>query len=128
MVNKYYGIRDNWTDDDLSNVIDITSEDGVITEVNVNGEPFGGGGGLEVTYCQATVTLSGYASVQWITINDNVVSFGGADTSGTYTIPLFNGVVDIYPWYQNPPTISGNITSRGNGMYRVTGDFSISIS
>ena len=35
MANKYYGIRDNWTDDDLSNVVDITSEDGVITEVNV---------------------------------------------------------------------------------------------
>lgn len=50
MANKYYGIRDNWTDDDLSNVVDITSEDGVITEVNVNGEPFGGGGGGDVVF------------------------------------------------------------------------------
>ena len=63
MANKYYGIRDNWTDDDVANVVDITSEDGVITEVNVNGEPFGGGGGpSDFLVATATYTVEGLDS------------------------------------------------------------------
>lgn len=45
MATKYYGINDKWTDDDIENVIEITSEDGSVDSVKVNGEDYGGGGG-----------------------------------------------------------------------------------
>lgn len=45
MASKYYGIKDNWTDDDLANVIEVASEDGTVSSVKVNGVEYGGGGG-----------------------------------------------------------------------------------
>lgn len=44
MATKYYGINDKWTDDDIENVIEITSEDGSVDSVKVNGEEYEGGG------------------------------------------------------------------------------------
>ena len=45
MATKYYGIKDNWTDDDVANVIEVASEDGSVSSVKVNGVEYGGGGG-----------------------------------------------------------------------------------
>ena len=45
MATKYYGIKDNWTDDDVANVIEVASEDGGVSSVKVNGVEYGGGGG-----------------------------------------------------------------------------------
>lgn len=45
MATKYYGINDKWTDDDIENVIEVTSEDGSVDSVKVNGVEYGGGGG-----------------------------------------------------------------------------------
>lgn len=49
MANKYYGINDKWTDDDLTNVIEVASEDGTVSSVKVNGVEYGGGGGGSMT-------------------------------------------------------------------------------
>ena len=47
MATKFYGIKDNWTDDDVANVIEVASEDGSVSSVKVNGVEYGGGGETE---------------------------------------------------------------------------------
>lgn len=54
MATKYYGINDKWTNDDIENVIEVTSEDGSVNSVKVNGEEYGGGGGGSVTTAEVT--------------------------------------------------------------------------
>ena len=52
MATKYYGIRDNWTDDDVANVIEVASEDGSVSSVKVNGVEYGEGGGATLLATQ----------------------------------------------------------------------------
>lgn len=44
MAVKNYGVHDKWTDLDKLNVVEFQSEDGVISDVYINGESAGGGG------------------------------------------------------------------------------------
>ena len=62
MATKYYGINDKWTDDDIENVIEVTSEDGSVDSVKVNGVEYGGGGGGDLSIAEVTIinTNSGY--------------------------------------------------------------------
>lgn len=56
MATKFYGIKDNWTDDDVANVIEVASEDGSVSSVKVNGVEYGGGGGgLDVNHLALTI-------------------------------------------------------------------------
>ena len=57
MATKFYGIKDNWTDDDVANVIEVASEDGSVSSVKVNGVEYGGGGGggLDVKHLALTI-------------------------------------------------------------------------
>ena len=41
-MNKLYSVHDHWTDINKKNDVDIESIDGVITEIKVNGEDYGG--------------------------------------------------------------------------------------
>lgn len=50
MAKKFYGINDKWTDENADNDIMITSDDGTISEVTVNGTPYGGGEAPAVTF------------------------------------------------------------------------------
>ena len=55
---RTYQIIDPWKDRDVVNLVDVKAVDGEITEVKVNGEPAGGGGGsvttAEVTFINNT--------------------------------------------------------------------------
>ena len=67
MATKYYGINDKWTNDDIENVIEVTSEDGSVNSVKVNGEEYGGGGGG---------TLAGFDIISvTVTATNNVFPF-----------------------------------------------------
>ena len=59
MATKYYGIKDNWTDDDVANVIEVASEDGSVSSVKVNGVEYGGGGGGALLYSYLHLHLQG---------------------------------------------------------------------
>lgn len=80
MATKYYGIKDNWTNDDLANVIEVASEDGTVSSVKVNGEEYGGGGGggatellhTESYTIDASDTSTTAAQIGTITISDFV--------------------------------------------------------
>lgn len=60
---RTYQIMDPWKDRGVVNLVDIKAVDGEITEVKVNGEPAGGGGGS-----QATITLTNNTSGKGVTV------------------------------------------------------------
>ena len=51
---RTYQIMDPWKDRGAVNLVDVKAVDGEITEVKVNGEPAGGGGGDSVTTAEVT--------------------------------------------------------------------------
>lgn len=54
MAVKNYGIRDQWTNLDKLNNVDIKSVDGVIESVKINGEEAGGGGSSDFSTAEVT--------------------------------------------------------------------------
>ena len=66
-MNKFYGAHDQWTDLDKQNDVLITSTDGVIDSVKVNGEDYGGGGGSS-DFSTADLTLVNNTSDKYNTV------------------------------------------------------------
>ena len=90
MATKYYGIKDNWTDDDVANVIEVASEDGSVSSVKVNGVEYGGGGG--VIFGPFTVTLhSTVTAPEEITINWTCIGTSGQFTGVLYGARYIEG-------------------------------------
>ena len=82
MATKYYGIKDNWTDDDVANVIEVASEDGSVSSVKVNGVEYGGGGGGGFP----TITIE----VEGVPDADFELYFGSGFISGDNVYALYN--------------------------------------
>ena len=146
MATKYYGIKDNWTDDDVANVIEVASEDGTVSSVKVNGVEYGGGGGSS-DFTSATITIKDPDEMgepiegpfvldgtnQWDVQFPDTVAVGGkilSDAGGTewsVEVPLYNGVAMLQlsaPIFNS--TISGNLTKNGSYI-KVTGNGVINI-
>ena len=97
MAVKNYGIRDQWTNSDKLNNVDIKSVDGVIESVKINGEEAGGGSS---DFNTAQMTIAGNQSSIGLTCAylyeesgeaALTVSSGGIFL-GEYTVPLYKGV------------------------------------
>ena len=138
MAVKNYGIRDQWTNLDKLNNVDIKSVDGVIESVKINGEEAGGGGGssdfstAEVSVENNTGELINgiYVSVVDTPISTvrpmNTLSF---NSSRTYIVPLYKGSCN---WVFNGTanvSVSGDIEwNSENRTAFITGDCTITIS
>lgn len=137
MAVKNYGIRDQWTDLDKLNNVDIKSVDGVIESVKINGEEAGGGGSSD--FSTATVTFEGEAlatmplivtagsgsSVDAILVTQR--PFGNA----SYPIALYKGnaIIPVTAFEEGEViTISDGGESLGDDMYLITGNCTITIS
>ena len=144
MATKYYGIKDNWTDDDVANVIEVASEDGSVSSVKVNGVEYGGGGGGDFSTAQVTVinNLSsdqGYVTTETPYVHEEdgdewlegVISVNDGETKEA-KIVVYKGVA--YADFAHKPlpaamtiTATGNI-SVDDGLCTITGDGTITIS
>mgnify|MGYP007022374285 CR=1 FL=1 len=145
---RTYQIMDPWKDRDVVNLVDVKAVDGEITEVKVNGQPAGGGGGGDLTtakltfvynkVCEMTTLLpailkSGDTYPGSSTTGDHIE--GGIEFSSSYNpasldVPLYKGKLSAY-LYPNGVTISvsGDATwDSGTGVLTVTGDCTITIS
>ena len=152
MATKYYGIKDNWTDDDLANVIEVASEDGSVSSVKVNGVEYGGGGGGDFSTAEVTIVDSnseGYPiSAPFVLEGSEYIESGGILPEGA------TPANSIYPYYMSDSftdpvkvalykgstyisidgqaaSVSGNATildPPGNAVIQVTGDCTITIS
>ena len=132
MATKYYGIKDNWTDDDVANVIEVASEDGSVSSVKVNGVEYGGGGcdTVQVTIINNTgdeVELSGLVS---LTSDPSGYYYTGPTyvPSGTetYTVPTYEGNTHMPSFGLNVTSVSGSATISGMAIM-ITGDCTITL-
>lgn len=129
-MNKFYGAHDQWTDLDKQNDVLITSTDGVIDSVKVNGEDYGGGGSSDFSTAEVTINIQG-VEYPLIAIVDDVIKEMTVTETGTYTVPLYKGVV-IQPLppenLSEPPAFTGDIElSIEDFGVKVTGDGSITL-
>ena len=79
---KFYGIKDNWKDLDAENVVEVTSEDGSISDVKVNGVEYGGGGGGDFSTAQVTLVASGSVDLYIPVIGEFPIAAGLPPTLG----------------------------------------------
>ena len=113
-MNKFYGAHDQWTDLDKQNDVLITSTDGVIDSVKVNGEDYGGGGSSDFSTAEVTIvggeiglTLSGgiqNESEGYIFLNSTEYGDIGvttiavsAETTITTKAVLFKNLMEDFP-------------------------------
>ena len=138
MATKYYGIKDNWTDDDVANVIEVASEDGSVSSVKVNGVEYGGGGGgdLPLYELKITGTVTGgdgyYIFLSSPMTLDRSTEFLGAAISPsenegmtTNGVGFFTGTTTksfyIPTTYTYPIAIAGSNVFVDRGSYTLSG-------
>ena len=140
MAVKNYGIRDQWTNLDKLNNVDIKSVDGVIESVKINGEE-AGGGSSDFSTAEVTVVGGDVKSSMPRCLYDSEAPFNYyLDATGVsilepsiYTTVLYKGylvckLVNI--------AVGGSISLSGNcqwideeeGLLFITGDCTITIS
>ena len=100
MATKYYGIKDNWTDDDVANVIEVASEDGSVSSVKVNGVEYGGGGGLDVNHLALMIVNN--------TANNIYVVSDLVDSLNNLMILIEGAVFSPGEMFVDPKIISGS--------------------
>ena len=141
MATKYYGIKDNWTDDDVANVIEVASEDGSVSSVKVNGVEYGGGGGGDFSTAEVTVSTTNADISKYILPNinpyDDIMEISIEPDSEPYTwyAVLYKGASELHFDTAIPKTsitITGdaNLPEFGTNTYviEITGDCTITIS
>lgn len=137
MAVKNYGIRDQWTNLDKLNNVDIKSVDGVIESVKINGEEAGGGGSSDFSTAEVTVNGNFTQSDLFIVSviekdpNNEDLAFPQLQSgNSTYTVILYKGrsALMFMGSQSRTITVSGNIETVGTGVYIITGDGTITIS
>lgn len=144
---KTYQIMDPWKDMDKVNLVDVKSVDGEITDVKINGEPAGGGGG-DFSTAEVTIDNSnnqGYYPPIYGSIIDSYKQGGfpptlldctggeiaPSDPIQTYTVILYKGKAKLFVDTGSGDktiTVSGNVTDIGSTTYIFTGNGTIRIS
>lgn len=104
---RTYQIMDPWKDRDVVNLVDVKSVDGEITDVKINGEPAGGGGGGDLGTAEVTFDVSVDNYPEWYgcatqaampPIFPNDCSVGTIPgSSGTVTVITYKGCAQLRP-------------------------------
>ena len=136
---RTYQIMDPWKDRDVVNLVDVKAVDGEITEVKVNGEPAGGGGGSAATV-QITVNTGRGVDVSGPVISNNIIMtdmYGNQlwhidlGASDTFTVPLASGGMQLFvggiPGGTNPVITGGGTWDADNGCFIITSNCTITI-
>ena len=133
---RTYQIMDPWKDRDVVNLVDVKAVDGEITEVKVNGEPAGGGGGSLGT---ATVIVKNnyrnYATVYSIQVNPDgqltAVSnsmMSGQTTTFIRVAVLGDKILFTTEYGRTMVVTSGSAQMKSNTEAIITGDCSLTIT
>ena len=145
-ITKSYAVRDKWLDKAKDNLVEFKSVDGEISDLKVNGEPAGGGGG-DFSTAQVTIDNSNNQG-QYPPIYGSIVgsyNTGGfpptladctegriapSDPIQTYTVILYKGKAKLSVNVSGAQTItvSGNAIDVGDNAYVFSGNGTITIS
>ena len=135
MATKYYGIKDNWTDDDLANVIEVASEDGSVSSVKVNGVEYGGGGSSDFSAANVIFinNTGDEAEIYIAYVNQNPAGYyidnpyyASTGTNDAIITPLYMGENNVM-LIGYSIEVSGAAIVSGNNI-TITGDCTITIS
>ena len=135
---RTYQIMDPWTDRDVVNLVDVKSVDGEITEVKVNGQPAGGGGGVQTAQVLVTNNTNNTVTMTFSRIQpsgDNqysyaeVINVASGRTNVVENIILLSngGAYTFVDGSYNSLSFTGDIT-EDDGDIHITGDGTITIS
>lgn len=130
---KTYGVHDHWTNLEKKNDVDIMSVDGVITEIKVNGEDYGGSS----DFSTAEVTVNNTYGTEYILLRggivnttDNRMDYSSKINDGEeaeVTVAMYKGETLIEIGADDSYNTSGNIYFDYDlDKYVVTGDCVIS--
>ena len=133
MATKYYGIKDNWTDDDVANVIEVASEDGSVSSVKVNGVEYGGGGGGGETVQVTIINNTGdEVELDLVSLTSDPAGYKYSGPtyspagSDTYTVPTYEGSTHMLTVGLNVTSVSGSAEISGFSII-ITGDCTITL-
>lgn len=133
---RTYQIMDPWKDRDVINLVDVKAVDGEITEVKVNGEPAGGGGGGIPETATVTFTNNNRVStaVRYVRVNPNTgelsadqtntISQGNSQTINRILVGsmLYSSVAGT-----NSTSTTGDITTTDRQNFHINGDGTITL-
>lgn len=137
---RTYQIMDPWKDRGVTNLVDVKAVDGEITDVKVNGEPAGGGGGGTATV-QITANTAGRGIDVWGPVisnniimtdkNENHLWHVDVGSSNTFTVPLAAGGMQLFvggiPDETEPVITGGGTFDIDNWCFIITSDCTITI-
>lgn len=132
---RTYQIIDPWKDRDVVNLVDVKAVDGEITDVKVNGEPAGGGGGEVPTVTFKVINNAGFkvlmygAYEEWGEINirkDIAINFNANVTLITSSTGQTNCMFVPLSSANNITTsATGSAVSTAANRYRISGSDAI---
>ena len=139
-ITKSYAVRDKWLDKATDNLVEFKSVDGEISDLMVNGEPAGGGGGSTATV-QITVNTGRGVDVSGPVISNNIIMtdmYGNQlwhidlGASDTFTVPLASGGMQLFigggiPSGTDPVITGGGTWDADNGCFIITSNCTITI-
>lgn len=123
-MNKSYNIHEKWTDLDKVNNVEISSVNGVIEEILVNGEPAGGGGDFTIANVIFINSLEGSDpyQVKFMELTENGLMAIQHDVNYgenvTCNLPLYKGraIYDLNNILEvdtsNPITTTGGVVAN----------------
>lgn len=139
---RTYQIMDPWKDRDVVNLVDVKAVDGEITEVKVNGQPAGGGGGgnfrtAQVTFINASAGGHSHYNLMVPTLNivDLYIEVSHVDfmpendprLRPTTVVLGTNGYYGTFDELPTTATATGGVRYDGGDVY-ITGDGTLTIS
>lgn len=139
-ITKSYAVRDKWLDKAKDNLVEFKSVDGEISDLKVNGEPAGGGGGdlrtAQVTFINASEGPSSYdllvpaLNVVDLYIEVSHANFVPADDPHLRPTTIVLGTNGYYGTFDEFPSsaiATGGVRYDEGDVY-ITGDGTLTIS
>lgn len=130
---RTYQIMDPWKDRGVTNLVDVKAVDGEITEVKVNGEPAGGGGG-DLQIAQVTFINTGNKpySLRLPTITEGLVEVSNVDTLPNEQLVKSviigpEGCFSTFDDFPTTATATGDVRYDGGDVY-ITGDGTLTVA
>ncbi len=145
-ITKSYAVRDKWLDKAKDNLVEFKSVDGEISDLKVNGEPAGGGGGGDFSIAHVTINdpneygtlirtpILKASNQEWSHSFPNITAiswqfYTDDDTTGWVAdIVMYKGTAFMYVDDSDRTATGSGSIEVDEGYIKVTGDGSITIS
>lgn len=137
-ITKSYAVRDKWLDKAKDNLVEFKSVDGEISDLMVNGQPAGGGGGGDLTTIDLEISNNTSQTKQLALpyIDENSANVGpiislitlSAYSGDVYKIPIYKGLQKFNVGTGWTLDITGDAERTSTTVVEIWGNAVITIS